>query len=196
MLNLDQIELMFKKSGGVLTTKDFRENGISHYYIKKMLKKGLIESLHRGIYKKVNSDLNEMIFVSRKVKYGIFCMFSSATIHELTTFIPQRYHVAIPKKNKVRLFNHPPVKLYYWDVKLYSLGIKEISIEGHPIYIYDLEKTVCDFFKFRNKIGFDTAKEVLKTYLDRNDRDINKLVRYSKELRIHSLLDQNLRILL
>jgi len=191
-----QIELLFKKSGGIMTTKELNRKGISHYYIKRMLDKNLIESLKRGIYKLSDYDIDESIEVSSMIPNGVFCLFSSASIHELTTNIPFKYHVAIPKKNKVRLPSYPPVQLYYWDTSLYSLGIEEITKNDNEIQVYDLEKTVCDFLKYRNKVGFDTAKEVFKTYLNRSDRNIDKLVKYSKKLRVHSTIDQFLKILI
>lgn len=191
-----QIESLFKESGGIMTTKELTQKGISHYYIKRMLDKNLIESLKRGIYKLSNYDIDESIEVASMIPKGVFCLFSSASIHELTTNIPFKYHVAIPKKDKIRLPSYPPVKLYYWDTSLYSLGIQEITKNDNKIHVYDLEKTVCDFLKFRNKVGFDSAKEVLKTYLNRRDRNIDKLVKYSKKLRIHSTIDQFLKILI
>jgi len=190
-----KIKQLFKESGGIMSTKSLVEHGVSHYYIKKMLKSGLIESLKRGIYKLSKADLDESIEISFMIPKGIFCMFTSASIHELSTNIPFQYHVAIPKKDKVRLPIYPPVKLYYWDTVQYSTGVEKIKRDGQTIFVYDREKTVCDFLKFKNKVGFNDAKEVLKTYLKRRDRNIDQLVKYSKLLRVHSIVDQYLKIL-
>lgn len=191
----NRIKILFKKSGGIMTTKDLTQKGISHYFIKKMHSEGLIEPLKRGIYKLSDSDLEESIEISSMIPKGVFCMLSAASIHELSTSIPSKFHVAIPKKSKVRLPDYPPVKLYYWDNSLYKLGIEEVKKGDNIIKVYDKEKTVCDFLKFKNKIGFDTAKEVLKTYLNQSDRNLDKLVKYSKKLRVHSIIDQYLKIL-
>ena len=191
-----EIASLFESHGGTMTTQSLVNEGVSHYHIKKSLDDGIIETIKRGIYKLANVDLDESVEVSSMIPKGVFCMYTSASIHELTTNIPSKYHVAIPKKDKVRLPDYPPVKLYYWSEKQYSLGIEEIEIEGHQLLRYDLEKTVCDFIKFRNKIGFDDAKEVLKTYLNRKDRNIDKLVKYAKALRVHSIVEPYLKILL
>lgn len=191
-----EIELLFRNCGGIMTTQALVKKGISHYYIKKLLNKNVIETLKRGVYKLSNTDLDESVEVSSMIRKGVFCMYTSASMHELTTNIPFKYHVAIPKKDKIRLPDYPPVKLYYWDANQYTLGIKEIDKGSHKIYIYDLEKTVCDFLKFKNKIGLIDANEVLKTYLNRKDRNIDKLVKYAKQLRVHSIVDQYLKILL
>lgn len=192
----NKIELLFLGSGGIMTTSELKQKGISQYYIKKMVEDGMIEPLKRGIYKLTKSDLDGIVEASKIVSKGIICMFSAATIYNLTTIVPSEYHIAIPKKDKIILPSYPPIKIYYWSNFLLELGLQEIDKDGHTMRIYDLEKTVCDFLKFKNKIGFDTAKEVLISYLRRDDRNISKLVRYAKKLRIHSIIDQYLKVLL
>lgn len=41
------------------------------------------------------------------------------------------------------------------------MGVEEHTIEGVPVRIYSLAKTVADCFKYRNKIGLDIALEAL-----------------------------------
>ena len=49
---------------------------------------------------------------------------------------------------------------------------------GHTVKIYDMEKTICDCVRYRNKIGIDTVKECINEYLKRKDKDLNKLIKY------------------
>lgn len=62
--------------------------------------------------------------------------------------------------------------------------------------MYDLEKTVCDVMRLRNKIGLDIAKEVMRNYLTRKDRDLVKLLQYARILRVESTAKTYLQILL
>jgi predicted transcriptional regulator of viral defense system len=127
---------------------------------------------------------------------GVICLFSAWQFYGLTTFIPSAHHLTIPGKAKLVLPAYPPVKLYYWYGASYLLGKTEIMVEGQPICIYDLEKSVCDAIKFRNKVGSDIASEVLKNYLKRNDRNIDLLMKYARLLRVENILQQNLNVLL
>ena len=61
--------------------------------------------------------------------------------------------------------------------------------------IYDVEKTVCDMIFYRNKLGFEPAIEVLKNYVKRSDRNINKLMEYAKKLRCAKLLREYLEVM-
>lgn len=122
-------------------------------------------------------------------------MYSAASVHDLTTFTPSEYHVAIPHKRKITLADYPPIKLYYWDQNLFSLGQEEKLINGIPIRVFDKEKTVCDIVKFHSKAGEDLVKEVLNEYLKTKGRNLNKLLQYSKKLRVYTVVKNYLSVL-
>lgn len=186
----------FKSYGGILTRRQLNEFGVNYYALSKLLSEGYVESIKRGIYKLKNKDVNQFYEVQKIVSKGVFSLHSSALFFNLSTYIPSEYHVAIPRKNKVVLPNYPPINLYYWEKDQYSLGQVKIKKDDIEIVTYNKEKTVCDFVKFRNRVGFDLTKEVLKEYLKLEDRNISLLVEYSKKLKIRSVLDQYLEVLI
>ena len=196
MENTNQIITLFKSYGGIMTMRDLNDKGVAYYSVRKMIKEGTIETIKRATYKLSNVDTDDYLEAQTLVSRGVFCLYSAALIHELSTFIPTEHHLAIPKKNKVTLPDYPPIQTYYWHAAQYSLGIEQISKNGNLIEVYDIEKTVCDFLKFRNKVGIDTTKEVVKNYLNSNGRQIDKLVKYARQLRLASIVDQYLTILL
>ena len=94
------------------------------------------------------------------------------------------------------LLQHMPVMQYYlFSGERYSTGIETIEDEHNFFRIYDPEKTVCDILFYRNKLGFETAMEVLKTYLQREDRDLNRLMKYAEKLRCGKLLREYLEVI-
>ncbi|MCB0707212.1 MAG: type IV toxin-antitoxin system AbiEi family antitoxin domain-containing protein [Saprospiraceae bacterium] len=186
---------VFKALGGVLTTKELDANGVSYYHIKQLLVAGDIERIKQGVYRLREMTNDEMIEVQKLIPHGVFCMYSAALLHDLTTFTPSEYHVAIPHKSKVTLPAYPPIKIYYWDGSLYSLGQEERNINEIPIRVFDVEKTICDIVKFRSKTGEDMAKEVLKEYLMIKSKNLNKLLAYSKKLKIYTVLKNYVSIL-
>lgn len=60
----------------------------------------------------------------------------------------------------------------------------------------DLERSVCDAIKYRNKIGMDICAEVVRTYLKRNDRNLSRLYDYAKKLRVYKTLNYFIEITL
>lgn len=189
------IQTLFAKSGGVLTTQELNEAGVSYYFIKKLLQAGRIERIKQGVYRWAEGTEDEWLEVAKIVPQGIFCLFSAALLHQLSTFVPAAYHLAIPWKDKVTLPDYPPVQLYFWKDNQYERGTTTHERAGFALQVYDLEKTVCDFIKFRNKVGMDSTKEVVRSYLNRKDRNLNKLMDYSRKLKISSVVEQYLEVL-
>lgn len=189
------IEKFFNINKGIARTDLLLESGINHYQINHLLDNGLIIKLKHGVYKWKTDDVNEWKDISGLVPRGILCLFTACLHYELTTFVSSTYHVAIPKKAKIVLPNYPPIQLYYWDTTAFNLGISEVVIQETRVKMYDLEKTVCDIIRFRNKVGMDIAKEVLKNYLKRPDRNIAKLNEYGRQLGISTVLSNFLTIL-
>jgi len=81
-------------------------------------------------------------------------------------------------------------KYYFTLLSDKKIGKKRATstLANHSIKIYDLEKSVCDAVRFRNRIGLDITIEVVKNYVGRKDRDLNKLINYARQLRIESIM--------
>jgi predicted transcriptional regulator of viral defense system len=86
--------------------------------------------------------------------------------------------------------------LYYWNETAYSLGKTTVLIDNASIPIYDLEKTICDVIRHRNKMGLDVMKEILKNYVKRKDRNLNRLERYARQLNIQNKVNVIIELLL
>ena len=61
--------------------------------------------------------------------------------------------------------------------------------------IFNIEKTVVDIIYYRNKIGIEETSEVLRNYLKRKDRQIDRLYTYAKMLRCESIVRTYLEVL-
>ena len=70
----------------------------------------------------------------------------------------------------------------------WEAGIEEHKIEGHPVKIYNLAKTVADCFKFRNKIGADIPRHALKTALSEKKVSPKDIMHYAKICRVSNII--------
>ena len=129
-----------------------------------------------------------MIDVERIVPHGALCLYSAFAHYGLFTQVPYATCIAIEAKRKVRLPEYPPIDLYYWKKENLEFGIIKKSISGYDVLITDMERTVCDAVKYRNKIGLDVCGEVIDNYLKRENRNISLLHEYAKKLRVNNIL--------
>ncbi|GHT71239.1 hypothetical protein FACS1894174_04630 [Bacteroidia bacterium] len=191
-----KIKNIFNKNHGFLRAKDLTSRA-EWYQLNKLIKQGIVTKIKRGLYK-IEGDnmMDQVLEIANIVPNGLFCMFTAWNYYELVTYNPSEFHIAILKSEKVVLPPYPPVKIYYWTNKIYQLGATEIVRGGLPIKIYDLERSVCDAVRFRNKVGMDITTEVLKNYLKRKDRDLDKLIKYAIQLKIDNIMKSYLTVMI
>ena len=84
----------------------------------------------------------------------------------------------------------------YYSKTRYDIGIEYIKTKNGNFKVYDMEKTICDLLFYRNKIEKEIIKEILNNYVKRNDKDINKLTNYAKQLRVYEILKTYFEVLL
>ena len=187
---------IFNANSGFLKSKDIT-NRTQWRALNKMLSNNSVSKIKRGLYR-LNDFEQDISFVeiSNIVPCGVFCMFSAWFYYNLTTTIPYENHIAVTQNKKVRLPNYPPIKLYYFSDKFYQLGITKIIIDNQPVKVYDIEKSVCDAVRFRNKVGMDITIEILQNYVKRQDRKLNKLGEYAQQLGIENIVRNMIMILL
>ena len=64
--------------------------------------------------------------------------------------------------------NYPSLRIVRTSGEALKAGIEEHHIEGVPVRVTNLPRTVADCFKYRNKVGLDVALEALKECLRRD----------------------------
>ena len=196
-IDMEKLEELFVQNKGYLTSKFIRGNRSLYYQLKTMLDAEKVVKIKRGLYRHV--DFAEEAGWGEACKIApqaVICLFSAWRFYELSTQTSSVIHVAIPAKNKVLLPDYPPIKLYYWDKRFYETGIIETTYNEEQIKIYDIEKSVCDTIRYRNKVGIDITSEVLRNYLKRKDRNLDKLMKYADNMRISTVLNQYLNVML
>lgn len=194
----DMIKDIFILNNGYATTKQISEQGINRYYINELKKNGFIQSIKTGLYKwtDYNFDFDfELAEVSKIVPEGVLCLKSALSYHQLTTFNPWEYEVAVDRSSKIVVPQYPPLKIVYFSKKFYELGIMEVFIESHKVKVYDMEKSICDCIRYRKSIGMDMVRETLREYLKKKDRDLNKLMLYAGKCRVEKIMKEYLEVL-
>lgn len=189
--SFEKAEKIFREHHGIMRTSQAVKMGINQHTLIRMYEEGILVREARGLYRL--SDLPplsnpDLVLVATRVPESVICLISALNFHNLTTQIPYRVYIALPRNNKPPRIDYPPLDIIYVSSKPYFAGIEEHIIDGVLVKVYSREKTVSDCFKFRNKIGKDVALEALKDYLRLPDRQINLLLEYSSTNRVENVI--------
>jgi predicted transcriptional regulator of viral defense system len=191
--------IVIPKDKKIYHTDELKAAGISYYKINKLVYEGKLSKLNKSHYENMDYDgeENDFYYIMAYTRVGIVCLLSAAVYYGLTNYRSDSIDVAIPKKKNVTTLPEWPVfSLYYFDDYRYNLGINLIEEGKNQFQIYDIEKTVIDIIYYRNRIGIEETKEILTNYLSKPNRDINQLIRYSKQLKCYEVLDTYLEVLI
>jgi predicted transcriptional regulator of viral defense system len=160
----------FAAHGGVLRTKDALGLGIHPETLYRMRDEGLLEPLSRGLFRLAEQpDLGspDLVAVTLRAPQSVICMISALSFHGITTQTPHVVDLALPREARRPQIDYPPVRIYRMVSRIFQCGIEQHWIDGRTIRVYSPERTLVDCFRYRNKIGLDTAIEALRLYRER-----------------------------
>ena len=183
---------ILKTRNGYARSKDILAEGIHQRDIKSILDKGIVIKVKNGLYRLSDTPVisnQSFIDLACAVPEGVICLLSALSYYEITTFNPSVISMAIHRKSWRPKIEYPPVEFYYFSKKQFEAGIDKIKIKDHKINIYCREKTICDCFRYRNKLGIDIAKEGLSEYIKQKDRNLERLLKYAEICRVKTLME-------
>lgn len=191
----ENIQKILGENNGTISSSQAKSIGRYAYYsVLRLVKQGVLYKIRNGLFMEPSRLANTMIDINRLIPSGVLCLYSAWSYYNLSTQIPADFNVAVDKNIKVTVPDYPPIKLLRWSGKTLSIGIDTVHINGYEVRVYNLEKSVCDAIKFRNKIGIDVMSEVLRNYFQRADRNIIRLESYARELRLCSVLEKYMEV--
>ena len=177
---------------GYATMNEFKNAGIHTRKIREAVENEIIIKIKPGLYKLRDFQRDEYEgFVDIHIANGsaIICLGSALAYHELTTFNPSRIDVAVPNNTDKFELNYPPINVYYFRENMYKAGIGVVERSYGNFKVYNKPKTVCDMFRYRNKLGEDLAFEGLQNFLKRSDSNLNELNNYMKICRVKTVME-------
>lgn len=193
MVKTDMIKKIIEKNNGILTTKMLEENNIHRQYLKQLVDDGYVVKVSRGMYVRPDKDINEYYIMGEQYKSGIFSHNTALYFYDLTDRTPFELDMTFP--SNVRISNDM-IKTHYISKDKLELGLitKELE-DGTTIRIYNMERTICDIIRDRNKIDSQIFNTALNEYMKRNDKNLNLLYEYAKEFNILKILKMYLEVL-
>ena len=192
---MENITDMLANKGGVLSVKDL-SNRSEYKRVLRAVERGELIRVRQGVYAEPTALFSTMVDIERIIPGGVVCLYNAWSYYQLSTTVPPAFCIDIRSKRKIVLPDSIPIQLYYWKDEYFDIGVIEQNVSGHTIRMTDLERSVCDAIKYRNKIGMDICAEVVRTYLKRNDRNLSRLYDYAKKLRVYKTLNYFIEITL
>ena len=165
--------------------------GINRRTLYRLRDEGQLERVTRGVFRLSslpplsNPDLVTVVLRAPK---AVVCLVSALAHHGVTTQIPHEVQVALPRGTKKPKLDYPPIQVHQFTGAALTEGVDVVEIDGIPVQIYSLAKSVADCFRFRSTVGTDVAVEALKEAVRNQGVSPAQLLKYARVCNVETVM--------
>ena len=194
---MTELTAIAKAHGGIIETKTAAQHGISKAMLYKLCKEEKIHRIVKGQYILPDDMQDELLAISNRSERIIFSHETALYLHGISDRTPFEHTVTAPSGCIPSAAIKSECKVYYIKPALFELGKTTLRTPaGNEVPAYDLERTICDVIRSRNKLGTETFLAALKLYAANPKKNLNQLNTYAKQMRVDKVLRQYLEVLL
>ena len=194
MKNIEILKNYIENNKGIILASDLKKLNIHKQYLKLLRDEDYIERKEKGVYVKKGRNVNDFFLIQQRYKTGVFSHNTALYFYHLTDRTPLKYDMTF--KNNIRV-NDEIIEPHYIKQDKYELGIIELELQDKTtIKVYDLERTIIDILRDRNKIDLQIFNTAMKEYMKRKDKNLIKLSKYAKEFKMENVLKKYMEVLL
>ncbi|MGV0985481.1 MAG: type IV toxin-antitoxin system AbiEi family antitoxin domain-containing protein [Limnohabitans sp.] len=175
----------------LLRPSDAVARGHSRLYLAQLAQRGLVHKVSRGLYalpQRKASEFASLAEVASKHPQALVCLLSALAFHGLTTQAPFEVWIAVDNKARAPQMPYPPLRIARFSGSALTEGVELHNIEGVPVKVTSVPKTIADCFKYRNKIGLDVAMEALKEAWSAKRVSMDELWHYGQICRVQNVM--------
>ena len=181
----------------ILTPQLAAKAGISKFEFYKYVKANEYEQVGHGVYAAKNAWVDELEMLHRRCPRGVFSHDEAFYYYGLTDREPLVHTLTIYSGYNAHRLKGNTCKVYTVKKELLNVGKQIVkNNQGNEIPMYDLERTICDLVRSRSSIEAQDFNAVLKTYVARKDKDLNKLIKYAKLFSVDKIIRNYMEVLL
>ncbi len=197
MTQFEQLDRLFAAHGGILKTAMVVEAGIVKPVWYDYVKKRGVEQVAHGIYAAPDAWTDAMYLVHLRCAQAVFSHETALFFHDLTDREPMQYAVTVKTGYNPSALKSDGVQVYTIKKELHDVGITTMQTPfGHPVPVYDMERTICDMIRSRSSVEMQTFQDALKQYARRKEKNLRRLMQYAGLFRVEKPLRQYMEVLL
>lgn len=192
----EQILKLIEDNNGVITTKEIAQNDINRVFLTRLVNKGQLERVKKGLYV-LSSTWGDEYF---NLTYGNNAIFSYETalyFLNLCETVPSTYHITVNRGYNGSLKKCNNVKLHYVKSEIFEIGRMTVkSPQGQNILCYNAERCICDLLKNKNEVDIEIYNKVIKNYFKQPKRNLSVLEEYSKIFNVYEKFENIMEVLM
>ena len=197
MNQFEQLDKLVEKYGGIIQTFQVLEYGISKPAFYSYVKEKELEQVEHGVYASADAWIDAMYLLHLRCGQAVFSHETALFFHDLTDREPMQYSITVKTGYNPSRLKEDGVQVYTIKRELHEIGMTTLKTQfGHVVPVYDMERTICDLLRSRNKIEMQVFQDALKQYIRSKDKNLRTLTQYAAMFHVEKILRQYLEVLL
>lgn len=182
---------------GFILTSDALQAGASKAEFYKFIRENAYEQVAHGVYALPDTEADERYLLSLRCANAVFSHEEALYHYGLLEHEPQRRTVTVYTGYGTGKLIQDGVKVFTVKQELLDVGKTTVKTPlGHEIPMYDLERTICDLVRSRRHFEVHEFQTALKAYVNMEDRNVERLMRYAELFRVGRKMKEYMEILL
>lgn len=196
MKNINKVMDIVYAYGGVVKTEELDRLNIHRGYLRTMVERGMLEQSARGVYILPDRIDDELFNLQSRLRKGVFSNGTALYLLGFSDRTPGKFDMTFPAS-----YNTSSVKdeivAHRVKKELYENGIITVKTPfGNEVNAYCIEHTLCDILHERYCIDIQTITDAFKRYARHKDKNLHRLMEFSKIARVEERVRRYMEVLL
>ena len=174
-----------------VSARELTAAGVPPRVLSRAAARGHLRRVGRGLYTGMEASPSvhqSVIEVTKQAPKAVVCLLSALEIHEVGVQAPFEVWIALPAGTHAPKVTGAAIRVTRLSGAAFSEGIETVMLDGAPVRVYSLAKTITDCFKLRSKVGLDVALEALREAWNARQVTMDDLSRCAKVNRMSNVM--------
>ena len=197
MTKTEKLNALIKLSNGYLYIADAEKLGISKVYIREYVLANNLERVAHGLYKSSDVWTDDLYILTFNNKKAVYSFDTALMLNELTEREPSEIFVTVSRSYNASHLRSKGIIVNYVKDEWLDLGRTVAkTVYGNEVSVYDMERTICDIIRVRDKKDPQMFTYAIKEYAKSANKNLPRLMKYAKEFGVEAELRKYMEVLL
>lgn len=176
---------IINSNGGIITSKDANQKGISRTILSQMVKNDVLERIDRGIYATEQFIYDELYIFQIKHSNIIYSYNTALYLLNKTERTPEKMDITTTRNNSLG-YCKDIANIHRVNDEIIDLGkIKVATNTGKEVFSYNLEKTIVDIIANRNVMSIELSNKIIGNCIKEKSFNVNLMFEYAKKMKVY-----------
>ena len=180
-----------RRHNGYITSRQVDKLGLHREWLRILEKEGKAERMARGVYVTPGKWPDPYYALNLELPKVVFSHMTALYFHDLSIKAPDdEWDMTVPRSyHSFRLKD--PYTVFYVPPETYGLGLTKVRTNfGNYVNAYDVERTICDIVRSKDREDYEYVKYGVREYLRSRKKNLQKLVEYAAKLGVQSKVER------